>query len=173
MEEEEGLNQKEIWESLCTSPLTTANEVRAWIVDRGLDVQYKTKKCVNSVLFPFMISSATPHWKEISLLLLKHGVDINHTNNDGNTALTIACQYGYFEQVLFLFNNGANIFIRNNAKVTPLMFACYNRHDYEQIIPFLIEKGASLDDRDDYKRRPLEWAEQTNWPVLEIICRYY
>jgi ankyrin repeat protein len=87
--------------------------------------------------------------------------------------LSRAAQYGSFEQVEFLVNHKANISHANNHEVTPLMLACSNREDYARIVPFLIDKGASLFERDKDDRRPLEWAFEWGSTVLELIVPYY
>jgi Ankyrin repeats (3 copies) len=170
MENEKGFK---IWESLILSPTTSVGEVREWIEKRGLDISICTEKYKNSLLTCFLHDSSSPDWKNICLLLIEKGVQIDHRNISQNTLLTLMCEYGSFEKVEFLVENKADINLANECRITPLMFACSNRMDYARIIPYLISKRASLEARDKLERRPLEWAFQCSSNIFDTIIPYY
>ncbi len=56
------------------------------------------------------------------------GVDVNYQNEDGDTALINASQYGHFKIVKFLVEQGANINIKNINDNTALDVAKENEH---------------------------------------------
>lgn len=149
----------------------TLERVRTWIREESVNIHYQLPKCGTIFLFVFFRYKIS-QWKEICLLLLEHGCNINHANFRGATALTLAAQFGTFEQVQFLVDRGAKISHTNSAGVSPLMFACSNT-EYQQIIPFLIGKGASLHICDVENRKPFDWAYQHGSAVLECILPYY
>lgn len=164
----------EIWNSFFLRGATvTAGEIEQWI-ERGLDVHFKSPKYGHTMLTLFLYRSKTVlYWKEICLMLIGKGIEINYTNENGTSAFTLVCERNSFEQVEFLMNHGVDVNCYNNEGVTPLMFACANRNDYARIIPYLISKGASLTLKDKCKRRALEWAFQHGSLVFGFILPYY
>jgi hypothetical protein len=147
--------------------------VREWVEKKGLDVMILSPECKNSTLTCFLHNSSSLDWKNICLFLIEKGVRVNRQNKSGNTALTLMCQYGAFERVEFLVENRADVNFSGIDEITPLMFACSNRKDYARIIPYLISKGASIEDRDKYQRRSLDWAFQHDSNVFNTIIPYY
>jgi ankyrin repeat protein len=71
------------------------------------------------------------------------GIDKNGHSRFGNTALLYAANYGYFNIVEYLIENGADVNIRNINGWTPLMYA--SRDGYFNIVKCLVENGAKLD----------------------------
>lgn len=169
----EGLDHIKVWESLASSNTLVVDEVREWIEKKGLNVMCFTPVHKNSLLHGFLHASVSPDWKNICLLLIEKGIQVDHQNKSGNSALNCCCEYGTFEQVEFLVENKANVNLQNNFGVTPLMFACSNRTDYTRIIHYLISKKASLYSYDHYNRRPLDWAIEHSSNIFNTIISYY
>jgi ankyrin repeat protein len=61
-------------------------------------------------------------------LLVERGADVNLRNEDGNTALIIAAEYGRYDCVKYLIDHGANVNIRNFAGDSALIYAAKNGH---------------------------------------------
>lgn len=79
------------------------------------------------------------------------------TNNNGETALHLACFYGNFEKVEQLVEDGADIEAIEKYGRTPLHFASDEGH--EKIVELLTEKGADLNKKNgDDGWTPLHWA---------------
>ena len=169
----EGLDHIKIWESLVLSPATSVGEVREWIEKKGLNVMVFTPAHKNSQLLGFLHAGVSPDWKNICLLLIEKGLQVDYQNESGNSALTIVCQFGTFEKVEFLVENKADVNLQNNFGVTPLMFACSNRNDYARIIHYLISKKASLYSYDQCNRRALDWAFEHSSNIFNTIIPYY
>uniref|UniRef100_A0A6G1SKA8 Ankyrin repeat and SAM domain-containing protein 1A n=1 Tax=Aceria tosichella TaxID=561515 RepID=A0A6G1SKA8_9ACAR len=55
-------------------------------------------------------------------------IDLDLRNNDGQTALLLAAQFGYTEVVGELIRHSANVNLRNNRLESPLDLACLNGH---------------------------------------------
>lgn len=68
---------------------------------------------------PLILAALGGHLLIVKLLITK-GVDINHKNGQGHSALQYACSKGWKEIVLFLCENGADINIRDKRNDTPL-----------------------------------------------------
>lgn len=58
--------------------------------------------------------------KEIAQLLIEHKVPLNETDNQGNTALMKAAQYGHLDVVTVLVDHGAHIKTKNDNGKTAL-----------------------------------------------------
>lgn len=98
---------------------------------------------------------------DILKLLLDRGVDINAQNSFGKTALMYAIQYGSLDAVKILVEHHADVNLAtftdtpqcgNNRLLagqrTPLMYAAW--HANEEVINYLIAKGAKVDAKDTY-----------------------
>lgn len=81
---------------------------------------------------------------------LQSGQDINAENDDGMTALHIACRSNNLELVKFLVDNKASINHQPEGyEITPLMTACSYGH--MDIVKYLVEEcNAKLNLRDSY-----------------------
>jgi ankyrin repeat protein len=75
-----------------------------------------------------------------ALKLIGEGADIDAQNEEGNTALHIACIWHRKEIVKLLLEKGADIEIKNYNGHTALSTACFLR--YKEIIT-LLEKHAA------------------------------
>ncbi|KAL9121680.1 MAG: hypothetical protein Q9187_001757 [Circinaria calcarea] len=73
-------------------------------------------------------------------LLLDRGCDIEATNADGKTALSLAASRGLPNLIRWLFEKGAQIEAREQDGATPLANAVRNGH--QEIVQILLELGA-------------------------------
>lgn len=96
--------------------------------------------------------------------IIKHGVDVNFTDAEGNTPLILVSAHGDRDMAYVLLEHGANLDAKNHSGTTALMAAIKNEKAHEMIgspdlhieldslltTKLLIEKGAdvSLTDRD-------------------------
>ena len=103
-------------------------------------------------------------------LLLKHGADPNITPLEGTTALMAAAginwvvKQTYFESkddflkaVEFLYDLGQDVNAVNSMGLRAIHGAANRGSD--DIVKFLVAKGAKLDVKDSEGRTPLDWAE--------------
>jgi len=100
----------------------------------------------------------------IRLLADQPGIDINLSDETGNTLLTQAIIDGEYEIAKILIENGADVNVRHNIKykflysiakgkpslynVTPLMLACAKGQ--KELVELLIQKGAKVNAIDDF-----------------------
>jgi hypothetical protein len=77
----------------------------------------------------------------INQLLSRNKININSTNNEGETALHIASANGHYSTVIYLINHGANIHSRTIKNWRPLHHATRFRHAV--IANYLKARGAS------------------------------
>jgi ankyrin repeat protein len=103
--------------------------------------------------------------------LLRMGAKIDETNNDGDTALSLALQYGCTNAAKILLENKANPNLENNKKQTPLMFASYQ--GYNGIVEQLISCGADVNAEDEDKTTSLMLAsEQNNDAIVSHLINH-
>ncbi|XP_076071555.1 uncharacterized protein LOC143042935 [Mytilus galloprovincialis] len=79
--------------------------------------------------------------------LIKRGVDINITDSDGDTPLSLSCMHGHIDIVNLLIDKGCDIHKPNIEGKTPLMNACYQGH--LPIVARLIEREADINITDN------------------------
>ena len=77
----------------------------------------------------------------VEFLLQLETVNIDHTNKQGKTALTLACERGHEDIVQNLLSAGANVNIQDNKGWTALMLASANAHI--SIIHMLLQADAN------------------------------
>jgi hypothetical protein len=87
-------------------------------------------------------------------------VDINYTNEDGETPLIVASQLGYLPVCKLLINSGADVKSVDKYKQTALHWASLKGH--LSICELLISSGADVNYADEYERTPLHLASENN-----------
>ncbi|XP_061189952.1 uncharacterized protein LOC133197762 [Saccostrea echinata] len=127
-----------------------------------------------SCLFELVLESKNilpPNWqsycfqqkiisKELSILkcLFSHGYNLNSADTFNPKLLFVASENGYIETVEQLVNQGADVSIYNDDKITPLYLASQNGH--MEIVQYLIEHGANVNIYDIENVTPLSMASQ-------------
>ena len=77
----------------------------------------------------------------VEFLLQLETVNIDHTNEEGKTALMLACERGHEDIIHSLLSTGANVNIQDNYGWTALMRA--SEHNHISIIHMLLEANAN------------------------------
>lgn len=93
--------------------------------------------------------------------MLKSGVDVNTSNDEGATLLMQAAATGKLEMVELLVRSGANVNAEDSRGWTALMKALFNyelNRGFPEIVSFLIEAGANIEHQISYGTRPLMLA---------------
>lgn len=155
------------------------------LLDRGADINARTKEVPPSRRFLYSLGDVswvdmtgqTPFLRaalsgDVPLmhLLLDRGADPNIATFGGTTALmaaagvnwTVAQTYtvskeALLEAVKLCLEKGADLNATNSMGLTAVMGAANRGSD--DIIQFLVEKGAKLDVKDKAGRTPVTWAE--------------
>jgi uncharacterized protein len=163
-----------------------ALELITLLVDKGVDVNVRTKEVppirrqmlrVTGDLSWVDFTGQTPFLRaalaadlEVMRLLLAHGADPKMTAYGGTTALMAAAGVNWvvdqttdegpaarLEAVKMCYELGLSVNDTNSMGVTAVMGAANRGSD--DIIEFLVSKGARLDVKDKEGRTPLNWAE--------------
>ncbi len=108
--------------------------------------------------------------KKVVEFLLYKGAMVNASNNDGATALHMACYRGYLETARLLLNHGAALEAKDNE--SPLHWACWrNKLD---VVKELVQRGADLFVKNESKETPLDKAERYGaTEVAEYLLEQY
>ena len=124
------------------------------VIARGLDVNLPDNKG-NTPLIRLVNANNLPM---LEALLGQPRVQIDARNENGATALTIACHKGFTDAARLLLSNGANPNLADNGKY-PLDFALEKGHD---IVRLLIENGANPNNYNP-------GSDSSDAPLLEAI----
>lgn len=63
---------------------------------------------------------------EVARLLINHGASIEAVNEQGQTALHLACRHGHLRTIYLMVESGANVSVKDNVGRTPFDRACEN-----------------------------------------------
>ena len=138
---------------MTTIPSATLHQLIELLTTLKTTIEAKNKVDKNGKTELFYAKTA----EEVKLLLEK-GIDINHQDLNGNTALMAASKYSNTsstqETVEVLIKAGANLDIQNKYGYTALILAsmCSNTSSKQETVEALVKAGAKLDiqTNDDY-----------------------
>merc|ERR1712172_404570 len=116
----------------------------------------------------------------VEKLLAAKNIDVNHRDNDGDTALMTAVEHGCVKIVEMLLEAKADPNINKKSTSTensPLMIAAKNGH--LEIVKSLVENGAKVNYKDENEKTALKVAkhekeaemEDHTWENLLIFCK--
>ena len=108
---------------------------------------------------------------ELIFYLLNNAIDINATDNFGQTGLLIAVTMGLYNITELLLGNGANTDIPNDEGFTPLHIAASIGNI--EITALLLTSGANPNISNNNGRSPLDIAAQMANPTLIILLRAF
>jgi len=97
--------------------------------------------CKTRIIKRFHHACAVGNLNEVESLIAR-GVDINLTDDKGNTPLMYASNSGAIEIVNYLCDNGAHLDSVNNNDRTALSIACFYGHD--NVVSELLQRGADV-----------------------------
>lgn len=91
-------------------------------------------------------------------------------NEDGDTALHIACKRGELARVILLLESGAGVMVRNPEGQTPLHDAAHITGKAPiAILKKLLEKGGDIDNQDHEGRTPLHLAVMKTYQSPKVV----
>ncbi|WP_340163347.1 ankyrin repeat domain-containing protein [Commensalibacter communis] len=93
---------------------------------------------------------------ELLAEFIRAGMDINHQNHEGHTALILACYHNQLEAVKLLLEKGADPNIVDNKGATALTGVAFK--GYIPIAQLLIKAGANVDAENNLRRTALMFA---------------
>ena len=124
----------------------------------------------------------------VEFLLQLETVNIDHTNEEGKTALMLACERGHEDIVHSLLSAGANVNIQDNNGWTALMIAI--EHNHISIIHMLLQANANphltisngsnasvISNDDNYKALELfiskgvDYQQEAGMNALMLACK--
>ncbi|MEE2743238.1 MAG: ankyrin repeat domain-containing protein, partial [Bdellovibrionota bacterium] len=127
-----------------------------YLVERGLDVNSLSEfgtPLLEAANLPFKTIKQRESKNKVLAYLISQGADVNlYEEEFKETPLLRACLIGDFSCVSFLLDNGADLSIkgRNETPMTKTALGCIGsmESEYFKIIDLLLERGASLEERD-------------------------
>jgi len=99
--------------------------------------------------------------------LLKLDINLNETDDEGQSALHIASAAGNAEIVSILLIRGANIDLKNNAGETPLLLAV--KGGKEDVVEILTSAGADISIQDNFGNSPAAQALQSGPSMMKAL----
>jgi len=108
----------------------------------------------------------------INRLLLKNGIEVDSSDNKGNTALMYCCEYGRTTTTKYLIDNKADIKKKNEKNQTAFILAVMNQK--QNIVDYLINLDINIYVQDSDGNTALHYACINNdvYCVKKIISNY-
>ena len=142
-----------------------ANELVPLLLNKGAEVNAVNKQGQTAL----MLAAGNYHVDAVKLLVAR-GAKINAADNEGNTALLLVMgsRLGYLEAhkplVPFLLEHEAQVNVRNQKGITPLMRAAEEGHP---ALRLLLNKDAEVDARDEAGETAFFYAFHEHLLTLE------
>ncbi|XP_063924537.1 putative ankyrin repeat protein RF_0381 [Zophobas morio] len=105
------------------------------------------------------LSTEKPN-EDIIHLLTQNGLDVNAKDNNGTTAIHLACGAGNLNILNLLLQNRGELGLLNNDGENVLHFAASQQNRDINLTLFLIPNGLSVNSKDNTKTTPLHLACQ-------------
>lgn len=130
----------------------------------------KIKKQSSFKNFTELLNAIDQNEKTKVFFLLKEGIDVNLTNENGRTPLMAAIGTNDLNMVKVIVEAGADLEMRARDKETALLYACRVAKNKE-IVEYLIDKGADVKARNEYNDDALFIAAEYNkyWQITEFL----
>jgi len=153
-------------------------ELLRFLLERGADVNFRNKPGQTALLAAtdrLGDSSGSPPVVEMlgadkdkaTEILVAAGGDVDASDNDGNTPLILAAQYGRVDLSRFLLAHGANVDFQNKSGESALMAAAGIRGTYsstsadrDKVIEILVAGGGDINTSDINGNTPLIMAAE-------------
>ncbi|MHB1677729.1 MAG: ankyrin repeat domain-containing protein [Sulfuriferula sp.] len=127
--------------------MTLSPALATWLNTQGFPAD-NLNALIHNRTTPLMLAARTGN-HAIVAELIRHGVELNTTNNDGNNALWLACFNGDPQLIALLIASGITLNNQNDNGATCLMYAA--SASKTEVVAQLLKAGAdtqlkSLDD---------------------------
>ncbi|SFJ75093.1 ankyrin repeat domain-containing protein [Thermoflavimicrobium dichotomicum] len=141
-------------------------EIAALLIELGADLD-----CTNDFAETPLITAVWDERIDVVKFLLEQGVDVNHQDRDGNSALHVAAALGSEKMAKLLLSAGADVHLQNEDEITPLIDAVKNNQI--SVVPLLLEHGANPNIAPFHDEPPLHIATRTdNREMIELLLKH-
>lgn len=143
------------------------------LLNKGADINSECqKKC--SVFHYLKVSDKQEDRKqkylELMALLLEHGANINHQDENGCTPLHARIFKKDSQAIEALLEKNADISIEDGGGITPLSYAIIRNK--KEAVELLLERGAVVNVQDKKGKTPLYWASSLgNVEIVELLLK--
>lgn len=146
---------------VCRELKVLCPKTKSGIIKKLLDPLKNRYKMNASMFFDNLLHNIDIGYIEKIKDLINNGLDVNE-KYDGKLPLVVAVVSNKVDIVRLLIENGANVNIRSDVNLTPIMYT-----DNEEIAQLLIDNGANINARDDEGQTALMQTE--NLKVAQLL----
>jgi len=96
----------------------------------------------------------------ISYDLINRGINLNHLDEQGRTALHYCAVYHAFDVAKAILDKGCDVNIRDQNGNNALWVAVFNARGVYDIVELFVKHGADITNKNNAGRTPLDFAKQ-------------
>ncbi|KAL8921174.1 MAG: hypothetical protein Q9172_004170 [Xanthocarpia lactea] len=147
--------------------MSYAGSNRAW---DSSSVKIRYSSIANFRATPLHEAAGRGH-TDVVEILLKHGADLDATDNYGNKAFYRAVEEGHANVIKLLLERGSQVSESPEGCHTPLSASV--SHAHEDVVRLLLENGADAERNTDWGKSALEEAmENGNHEIAELLRKH-
>ena len=143
------------------------NEIKVFSTSTALNIY----NCISKNCDPLLIIAVDGNYFEIAEMLLKHGINANQEDKNGNTALCIAVKRGDANMTSLLLNFHVDIDYQTRNDDTALLLAIKQGHSI--VVQLLLEHGADANKRNSSGISPLLLAQHLGYTdIMSLLLKF-
>ncbi|XP_063923686.1 uncharacterized protein LOC135137861 [Zophobas morio] len=116
-------------------------DVAKVLLDFGASIDTVDKHDKNALHYA---AQFCPENRDVLKLLIQKGIDLNAQDQNGTTALQIACREGVYDNAETLLDSGALIAVTDHHQNNSLHYASAPKKDNRSVIQLLLRKGLNI-----------------------------
>lgn len=144
-------------------------DIFKYLIEKGLDINHRDNKGRNAIL----LASKYPDKKHLIEYFVSLGLSANSVDNNNRSCIYYAARNTNLDYVIFLYEHGADPYIKNTDGLSPMHAALqpicrYQKKDSKivETLKFLISVGCNKNDKTKDNETCLHFAAKYGYPEV-------